>query len=187
MYVVNLELIEHIVAISSISSTSTWKSVYNSKKYILNFLTFHRITYKGGSAAVVRATCCSYGKVQILQLSIAETTEPINTKFWTIDYLGEVKRIAKFGYDRFKGSVSPSGWNITNCDKILGSLIRLQTTIRNGFWCTMAQKIRFGTRMCLLSIRSVKIWCKGVKIAKIWLSREIQAKTNVRKYAISLG
>jgi len=65
-----------------------------------------------GSAAVLRTTCCSYGKVQILHLSRAETTQPINTKFWTIDYLGEIKRIAKFGYDRFKGSVSPCGWNI---------------------------------------------------------------------------
>jgi len=50
--------------------------------------------------------------VQILHLSRAETTEPINTKFGTIDYLGEIKRIAKFGCDRFKGSVSPSGCNI---------------------------------------------------------------------------
>jgi len=43
------------------------------------------------------------------------------------------------------------------CKKIVGSLIRLQTTIHNGFWCTMAHKIRFGARMCLLSIQSVKI------------------------------
>jgi len=43
-----------------------------------------------------------------LHLSRAETTEPINTKFLKIHYLGEIKRNAKFGYDRFKGNVSPS-------------------------------------------------------------------------------
>jgi len=59
------------------------------------------ITCKRGSAAVVRTGWSSYGKGQILKLSRAETTEPINTKFWTIDYLGELKRIAKFGYDGF--------------------------------------------------------------------------------------
>jgi len=69
-------------------------------------------TCKRGSAAVVRTICCSYGKHQILHLFRAETTEPINTNFWTIDYLGNIKEIAKFGSDQFKGSVSPSGWNI---------------------------------------------------------------------------
>jgi len=39
------------------------------------------ITCKRGSAAVVRTSCCSYGKHQILHLSRAETTEAINTKF----------------------------------------------------------------------------------------------------------
>jgi len=39
------------------------------------------ITCKRGSAAVVRTSCCSYRKHQILRLSRAETTEPINTKF----------------------------------------------------------------------------------------------------------
>jgi len=52
-------------------------------------------------ATVVRTTCCSYGTGNILHLSRAETTVPINTKFWTIDNLGEISRIAKFGYDRF--------------------------------------------------------------------------------------
>jgi len=69
----------------------------------------HVITCKRGSAAVVRTTCCSYGEPQILNLFRAETTVPINTTFSTIDYLGEITTIAKFGYDRFKGSVSPGG------------------------------------------------------------------------------
>jgi len=50
---------------------------------------------------VVRTSCCSYGKHHILHLSKAETTEPINTKFGTIDYLGDIKGIAKFGSDWF--------------------------------------------------------------------------------------
>jgi len=59
------------------------------------------ITCKRVSAALVRTCCCSYGKGQILHLSRAVTTVPINTKFLTIDYLGEIKRIAKFGCNQF--------------------------------------------------------------------------------------
>jgi len=97
------------------------------------------ITHKRGSAAVVRNSCCSYGKGHILHLSRAETTEPINTKFWTIDYRVKIKRITKFGYDRFEGSVSPSGLTIhykwwVVYYFLLVSLNRLQTTICNGFW-----------------------------------------------------
>jgi len=115
------------------------------------------ITCQRGSAAVVRTSCCSCGIHQMLHLSRAENTEPINTKFWTNDYLGDIKGIAKFGWDRFKGSVSPSGWNVQfSCFFLSGSSFRLQTTICNGFWCNMAQKIRFGESICLLSIRSFK-------------------------------
>jgi len=92
-----------------------FKCWYCGQNNILHFFQYHSrrcITCKRGSAAVVRTTCCSYGEPQILNLSRAETTEPINTKFWTIDYLGEIKRIAKFGCNGFSGSVSPSGWNI---------------------------------------------------------------------------
>jgi len=60
-----------------------------------------QIPCKRGSAAVVRTTCCSYGKGQILHFSRAETTVPINTKFLMIDYLGDIKRIAKCGCYRF--------------------------------------------------------------------------------------
>jgi len=37
----------------------------------------------------------------------------INIKFWTIDYVGGMKRIAKFGSDWFYGGFSPCGWNDT--------------------------------------------------------------------------
>jgi len=45
----------------------------------------------------------------------------------------------------------------------------------------MAQKTSFDVRFCQLSIQSVKIESKGVKIPKIWLIREIPAKTNTSK------
>jgi len=112
------------------------------------------ITCKRGSTAVLRTTCCSYGKGQILHLSKPETTLPINTRFWTIDNVGEMKRIAKFGSDGFYGGLL-SMW--VKCTLLLFFLlvssIRLQTTIRNGFWCTMAQNTPIGVRICLLSIQ----------------------------------
>jgi len=60
------------------------------------------------------------------------------------------------------GERLPCEWNIQfYCFFLLVSLIRLHTTIRNGFSCTIGQISSFGVRMCLLSIRSVKI-------PKIW-------------------
>jgi len=100
-----------------------------------------------------------------------------------IDYVGEVKRIANFGWD----------WRLPMWVKytilaffLLVLLIRLQTTIRNGFLCTVAQKTSFSARMCVLSIRIVKIECMVVKIPKIWPSREIPAKTKTFESTLSL-
>jgi len=70
------------------------------------------ITCKRSSTAVVRTSCCSNGEGRILHFSRAETTEPINTKFWKIDYLVEIKRIAKFGSDWLYGVFSLCGWNV---------------------------------------------------------------------------
>ena len=61
---------------------------------------------------VVRTGFSSYGRGQTLYLSRAETDVPIDSKFWTNDYVGQIKRIAKFRGDRFCGSGSPCGWNI---------------------------------------------------------------------------
>ena len=61
---------------------------------------------------VVRTGFSSFGRGQTLHLSRAETTIPINTKFWTNDYVGQRKRLAKFRSDRFYGSGSPCGWSI---------------------------------------------------------------------------
>jgi len=84
-------------------------------RFIHAFFELCLIPCKRGSAAVVRTSCCSYGKRQILHLSRVETTEPINTKFWTINYLSEIKRIANFGSDWFYGGFSPCGLNVHFC------------------------------------------------------------------------
>jgi len=137
-------------------------------------------TCKRGSAAVVRTSNCSYGKGQILHLSRAETTVPINTKFWMIDYVGEIMRIARFGWD-WRASPRVSEIYSFTVFFLFVSLVRLQTAIRNGFWfwCrpTMAQNTSFGVGMCLLSILSIKIECMGIGIPKILSSTEIRAKT----------
>jgi len=47
-------------------------------------------------------------KNAIVDIDISDS----NTKFWTIDFDGKIKRIATFGCDGFQGSISPCGWNI---------------------------------------------------------------------------
>jgi len=51
---------------------------------------------------------------------------------------------------------------------------------------TMAQKTSFGIRMCLLIILSIKIECKGVKVPKIWLRREIPDNTKTSENTLKL-
>ena len=136
---------------------------------------------------VVRTGFSSYWRGQTLHLSRAETTVSINTKFWTNDNVGQIRRIAKFHGSRFYGSGSPFWWNIQF--QIFGSFFefflllliillvsstRLQTTIRKGLRRMMAQKTWFGVRMCLLGIRSVEITFRGStssKTAAVWKSQ----------------
>jgi len=68
-----------------------------------------QIICKRGSAAVVSTRCCFYGKGQIFHLSRAETTLPINTKFRTIDYVGEMKRFRNLVEIDSTGGVSHVG------------------------------------------------------------------------------
>ena len=116
---------------------------------------------------LVRTGFSSYGRGQTLHLSRAETTVTINTKFWTNDYIRQIKRIAKFRGDRFMGAAPHVGQVYSSRFSVfflyffllllLISSTHLQTTIRNGFWRMMAQKTWFGVRICLMSIWSVKI------------------------------
>ena len=50
---------------------------------------------------VVRTGFSSYGRNHTLHLSRAKTIVPITTKFWTNDYVGQTKKIAKFCSNRF--------------------------------------------------------------------------------------
>ena len=89
---------------------------------------------------------CSYGKGHTLQLSRAETTVPINTKFCTNDYVGQTKRVAKLCSNRLYESGFPCethSYRFSVFFKffllhfLLVSSTHLQTTIHKGFdvWC----------------------------------------------------
>ena len=63
-------------------------------------------------STVLRTTSLSEGNMRFLGARQTETPWPIKTKFWTIDYLGEINRYAKNGWNRFSGDCSPYTWNI---------------------------------------------------------------------------
>jgi len=153
-----------------------WRIHFRSRKLWNEFDTIVEITCKPGSAAVARTSYCSYGKEQLLQLSRAETTIPINTKFWTIDYVGEMKRIVKVGWDWFHGGISLCGWNIHF--SWFSSSFFDQATDHNSQQILMhyGSKSSFGVRMCLLGVGSVKIDCKGAKSPKSGPVRKSQPK-----------
>ena len=72
--------------------------------HILNGLSMHVRTWSPASPTelhVVRTGLGSHGRGQNSHLSRAETTVPINTKFWKNNYVGWMKRIAKFRSNRF--------------------------------------------------------------------------------------
>jgi len=125
------------------------------------------ITCKRGIAAV--------GKVQLLFLWQKANFAPYQSQnYLTPHYKILNKWLRQWDKENCQiwlrsvlGERLPCGWNIVLVrDFLLVSLIRLQTAIRNRFWCIVAQKTSFGLRMCLLSIRSVKIGCKGSKSPK---------------------
>jgi hypothetical protein len=106
---------------------------------------------------VVRMGYSSYGRGHTLHLSEAEFTISIHTKFWTNDYVGQTKRIAKFSVllERLPMCVK---YTVTDSPFFLLLLVlstHLQTSIRNGFWRMMAENTWFGVRMSLLRVRSV--------------------------------
>ena len=139
------------------------------------------------------------GRGKTLSLSRAETTVPINTKFWKNNNVDQMKTIAKFCENLFHGCSSLCGWNvqlqILALKKVSSAYLflifdlsnNLHTVIRNGFWRVMAQKTWFDVRMCLLGVRSVTIgYNYGFKIPQNCSSTEIQAKTRTYKNAEQL-
>jgi len=139
-----------------------------------------------------RTSYCSYEKGH---LSRAENSSPIISKFWTIDYTSvdwwELRNFVEIGLMGASPPSNQSQRNFANMGRlpmlvkytvlrVFSSCFVDQAADHNSqriLWCTMAQKTSFSIRMCLLSIRSVNIQCKGVKISKVWPSREMPAKT----------
>jgi hypothetical protein len=73
------------------------------------------ITCKRGSAStVLRTPTLSYGNVRFSGTCPAETPQPIKMKFCTIDYVGEVTRYAKNGWNRLARGGPTDRSNITS-------------------------------------------------------------------------
>jgi hypothetical protein len=73
-----------------------------------------RTTGSHGSAVahanVLTAIRRSYGRTRNCR---SETVEPIDTKFFTIDYVAKISTCANFGCYRLYGGVPAYAWNIT--------------------------------------------------------------------------
>ena len=54
-------------------------------------------------STVLRTTTLSYGNMRFSGIRPAETPQPIKMKFCTIDYVGELTRCAKNGWNRLAG------------------------------------------------------------------------------------
>jgi hypothetical protein len=65
-------------------------------------------------STVLRTTTLSYANMPFSGACPAETPQPINMKFCTIDYVGEVTRCAKNRCNRLAGGGPTDGWNITS-------------------------------------------------------------------------
>jgi len=84
---------------------------------------------------MVRTSYFSYGKGQIWHLSRAVTTLPIKTKFWTIDYVGKIKRSVKFGTIGSRGASLHVG---EMCSfTVFSSCFVDQATDHNSQWILM--------------------------------------------------
>ena len=98
------------------------------------YLSYYTIVLSSASPTglhVVWMVFSSYGRGQTLHLSRAETTVSINIKFWTNDYVDQIKRIAKFRGDWFYRSGSLCGWNIQF--QILGFFLLFSSALSSCF------------------------------------------------------
>jgi len=71
---------------------------------------YHRLN--GSSSPVLTATSLSYGKAKNSTLHRIKNPDPIEIKFGTIDYVGEMTPHAKFHVNPSKGGFPANGWNI---------------------------------------------------------------------------
>jgi hypothetical protein len=96
--------------------------------------------------------------MQFLDPRATVTPWPIDMKFCTIDYVGEVTRCAKNYNNRFSGVCSPYTWNmqLVNKSVYLFFVLFFDTpTARTGIatWTIMLQSTQiFSRSMCLLGV-----------------------------------
>jgi hypothetical protein len=125
-------------------------------------------------STVLRMTTLSYGNMRFSGTCPAETPHPIEMKFCTIDYVGDIMRFAKNGCNGLAGGGPTDRWNITSKTFLtipyltlpylaFFSCNRLQQKRLNRFARTMAQTTRFAVRKCLLWVALVGNYITGSK------------------------
>ena len=123
-------------------------------------------------STVLRTTTLSYGNMRFSGTCPAETPQPIKMKFCTIDYVGELTRCAKNGWNRLAGGGPTDRWNITSKTFLtilylipyltlpyftfFFSCMPLQPKRLNRFARTIAQTTRFAVRKCLLGVALIR-------------------------------
>jgi len=114
--------------------------------------------------AVLTATFNSYGDRQISTPYKINTTEPIDKKFGTVDYVREGTPYTKFDTNSPTRGFWANGWNITKNYFLfyLFSQSRAQVRPVDGFLHAIAQKTWNHARMCLLGVwmMALKFWGK---------------------------
>jgi hypothetical protein len=65
-------------------------------------------------STVLKTTALYFANMRFSGTCPAETPQPIKMKFRTIDYVGEITRCAKNGYNRLAGGGPTDKWNITS-------------------------------------------------------------------------
>ena len=113
------------------------------------------------------------------------SVQPNDLKFGMNDNVSGYPNPAKFGFDWTSGGASTWWWHI----RVLWLLLllfffsrdRVPSKPVNRFWRTIAQKTRYGARMCLLGVRkssfvNLRVFCpkNPLKIAR---NRDFPAKT----------
>jgi hypothetical protein len=93
-------------------SRATCYQVMKFKTWRSNYSNDTCITCKRGSAK--HSVKDDYAFLRFSGTCPAETPQPINMKFCTIDYVGEVTRCAKIGWNRLTGGGPTNRWNITS-------------------------------------------------------------------------
>jgi hypothetical protein len=120
--------------------------------------------------AVLWAVLCKYKKWPFSAPNRIKNLEPINTVIGSTDYVIELTRCLKFGQDRSSGCVSPYGWS---CRLPLifflkfGSRALAQPTPGTRPPHAIHQSMRFGSRMCLFGVSTLRNYIWGSYFPKL--------------------